>query len=217
MRGRGRAAFCILGSAAAHAALIAGLAQPHAGQGSLPPHPGLRVRLVLPQVAAAPDAGALSAVSPSVPVAPPPEAAVAPQAADTPPSLVPQELPAAAPPAPVPAPDRPRYYLPSELSERTRLADDANPDLVLSLPGVQAQDLDLRLLINRDGGVDQVVIEGSQQGAQLDGPAKEAVLQAFAHLQFVPGKLDGHMVNSQLRIQVHLDTALQVLSSVTVH
>lgn len=209
MKGIRRAAPCLVGSVAAHAALVLAfaLAHAHGGQGALPgPSHALQVRLALPHAATPPPASRV------LPAAPRPSAAEpASQAPAAPTSTA--SLPIV--PAPAPAPDlkKPRYYLPSELTERPRLAAEANPDMSLSVPDVPAQDVELRLLINRDGTVDEVVIDR----ADTDQRIKDAVAQAFSHLTFVPGKLHDMMVNSQVRIQVRLDAAVDVVSSVAVH
>lgn len=99
--------------------------------------------------------------------------------------------------------DIPYYYSLKQLTEKPRVIEDATTNMTLILPGVENQNLILRLLINEQGGVDQVEIEQST----LDKDVSAVVTGGFGKLRFLPGKIDGVAVKCQLRIEVSLENA----------
>lgn len=223
MKGSSRAAFCLMGSAAVHAGIVAALVQTHGDVDAVPvrSHP-LQVRLAASSGFGAVTGGAAqrSGLRSSGPTDlerrlaafMPEHAPVAPVAPALPPL---EQVALAALPGPGPASQRAgvRYYLPSELHERPHLAESVEPNLTMPVADLPPQDLELRLMINRDGTIDAVVIEDDR----VDARVRDAVVLQFQRLTFSPGKLDGRAVNSQIRIQVHLDAAAEVISRTVVH
>jgi len=225
MKKGGRATLCILASVAAHAGLVLALALPHGGQGTSPmPSRAFQVRLVTAAAAAGVDAAGTHPHSPAPPLAAvmPPVAEIAPPPLDVATLAQPVALAAPAGPA-LPSlqaaatPDRPRYYLPSELDERPRVVGDVFPDQSMAVPDVPPQDLVVRLMINGEGRVDDVVIEQARDDGPGAANVRDVVRRAFLQVVFAPGRLRGINVNSQMRIQVHLDAPVQVQSRVAVH
>jgi hypothetical protein len=124
---------------------------------------------------------------------------------DTSPAIATSAIPIAselAPNAAAPI-DIPYYYSLKQLTEKPRVIEDATTNMTLILPGVENQNLILRLLINEQGGVDQVEIEQST----LDKDVSAVVTGGFGKLRFLPGKIDGVAVKCQLRIEVSLENA----------
>ena len=107
--------------------------------------------------------------------------------------------------AAVAAIDIPYYYSLKQLTEKPRVVEDATTNMNLVLPGVETQNVILRLLINEQGAIDQVEIEHSTLMSDIE----PIVTAAFAKLRFSPGKIDGVAVKCQLQIEVSLENADQ--------
>lgn len=99
--------------------------------------------------------------------------------------------------------DIPYYHSLKQLTEKPRVVEDAASGMNLILPGVETQNVILRLLINEQGVVDQVEIEHSTLMSNIEA----VVTAAFAKLRFTPGKIDGVAVKCQLQIEVSLENA----------
>jgi hypothetical protein len=104
------------------------------------------------------------------------------------------------------APAGPYYYRPRELTRRPILLGDAISRLVIELPGFPPVPVILRLLISDDGVVDRVLVEDSY----LPEVIETQIVQAFANVRFLPGKIDDTAVRSQLRLEVRLENAAEV-------
>lgn len=102
---------------------------------------------------------------------------------------------------PVIKPSEPYYFSMNELSEMPQVVLDLSPSLVFSLPNASAQLAVLRLLINEQGGIDQVLTEDSL----LSESDQRLVIDTFLKTKFQPGKINGVLVRSQMTIEVRLD------------
>jgi hypothetical protein len=97
-------------------------------------------------------------------------------------------------------------YVPaSQLDVKPQVVRDIDPDLLENFRGVQAQWLNLTLLINEYGDVDQVIIESFVKTSDLPEQLLADLKQRFLEARFTPGRLQNQAVRSQLRIRVHLD------------
>jgi len=97
-------------------------------------------------------------------------------------------------------------YVPaSQLDVKPQIVRDIDPDLLENFRGVQAQWLNLTLLINEYGDVDQVFIELTSMTSDLPEQLLADLKQRFIEARFTPGRLQNQVVRSQLRIRVHLD------------
>ena len=97
-------------------------------------------------------------------------------------------------------------YLPASLLDlKPQIVRDIDPELLENFRGVQAQWLNLRLLINEYGDVDQVIVEPFSIDTDLPERLLADVKQRFLEARFTPGRLHNQSVRSQLRIRVHLD------------
>lgn len=105
-----------------------------------------------------------------------------------------------APIFPVVMPPEPYYFLVDELTENPRVEVDISPELVFFVPNGMSQLAILRLLINEQGDVDQVMVEGSA----LPKETQHLMIDAFSKTKFQPGKIDGISVKSELEIEVAL-------------
>lgn len=106
--------------------------------------------------------------------------------------------------APSPTMDSP-YVPASQLDVKPQIVRDIDPDLLENFRGVQAQWLNLTLLINEYGDVDRVFIELTSMTSDLPEQLLADLKQRFIEAQFTPGRLQNQVVRSQLRIRVHLD------------
>jgi hypothetical protein len=105
------------------------------------------------------------------------------------------------PPSPMTHP-----YLPaSQLDFKPQIVRDIDPELLENYRGVQAQWLNLTLLINEYGDVDQVIVEPFSMNSDLPERLLADLKQRFLEARFTPGRLHNQLVRSQLRIRVHLD------------
>ena len=97
-------------------------------------------------------------------------------------------------------------YLPaSQLDFKPQIVRDIDPELLENFRGVQAQWLNLTLLINEYGDVDQVIVEPFSMAYDLPERLLADVKQRFLEARFTPGLLHNQSVRSQLRIRVNLD------------
>ena len=78
---------------------------------------------------------------------------------------------------------------------------DIHPELPASLQGVEPQSVDLLLLINIFGDVDQVLLESLPT---LSASMVQELQQHFQVMRFMPGQWQGQAVPSALRIRVKL-------------
>ncbi len=93
-------------------------------------------------------------------------------------------------------------YLPaSMLTQRPIVLVDIHPELPASLQGVEPQFVDLLLLINTYGDVDQVLLESLPT---LSASMVRELRQHFQVMRFMPGQWEGQAVPSALRIRVQL-------------
>jgi hypothetical protein len=93
-------------------------------------------------------------------------------------------------------------YLPaSMLTQRPIVLVDIHPELPASLQGVEPQSVDLLLLINVFGDVDQVLLESVPT---LSASMVQELQQHFQVMRFMPGQWQGQAVPSALRIRVKL-------------
>ena len=93
-------------------------------------------------------------------------------------------------------------YLPaSMLTQRPIVLVDIHPELPESLQGVDPQFVDLLLLINAFGDVDQVRLESLPA---LSASMVQELQQHFQVMRFMPGQWEGQAVPSALRIRVKL-------------
>lgn len=95
----------------------------------------------------------------------------------------------------------PHYFPMNELSEMPQVILDLSPSLIFSLPNALAQLAVLRLFINEQGGIDQVLIDDSF----LSESDQNLVIDTFLKTKFQPGKINGLRVKSQMKIEVRLD------------
>jgi hypothetical protein len=97
-------------------------------------------------------------------------------------------------------------YVPaSQLDVKPQIVKDIDPDLLENFRGVLAQWLNLTLLINEYGDVDQVIIESLHMTPDLPEGLLADLKQRFLEARFSPGRLNNQSVRSSLRIRVHLD------------
>ena len=97
-------------------------------------------------------------------------------------------------------------YLPaSQLDVKPQIVRDIDPELLENFRGVQAQWLNLTLLINEYGDVDQVIVEPFSMTSDIPERLLADLKQRFIEARFTPGRLHNQLVRSQLRIRVHLD------------
>jgi hypothetical protein len=103
---------------------------------------------------------------------------------------------------PIVMPPEPHYFVSSELTERPRVLRDISAEQRRILPDLIPGRSLVQLLINERGEVDQVVIADSR----LSEEGKRFVIETLDKIIFIPGKLNGTLVKSQLRIEVTLET-----------
>ena len=93
-------------------------------------------------------------------------------------------------------------YLPaSMLTQRPIVLMDIDPELPESLQGAEPQFVELLLLINAYGDVDQVRLVSVPA---LSASMVEELRQHFQVMRFMPGQWEGRAVPSALRIRVRL-------------
>lgn len=112
----------------------------------------------------------------------------------------------AAPVLEITVPTGPYYFRPSELTRRPILLGDTISRLVVELPGFPPVPVILRLLIGDDGAVDRVVVEASY----LPDAVESQIVEAFANVRFLPGKIEDTAVRSQLKIEVRLENVSDI-------
>jgi hypothetical protein len=94
-----------------------------------------------------------------------------------------------------------RYLPASMLTQRPIVLLDIHPELPESLQGVETQFVNLLLLINAFGDVDQVRLESVPT---LSAAMIQELRQHFQVMRFMPGQWEGQAVPSALRIRVQL-------------
>lgn len=94
-----------------------------------------------------------------------------------------------------------RYLPASMLTQRPIVLLDIHPELPESLQGVEPQFVNLLLLINAYGDVDQVRLESVPA---LSAAMVQELRQHFQVMRFMPGQWEGQAVPSALRIRVQL-------------
>lgn len=93
-------------------------------------------------------------------------------------------------------------YLPaSMLTQRPIVLVDIEPELPASLQGAEPQFVNLLLLINAYGDVEQVLLESLPT---LSASMVQELRQHFQVMRFMPGQWQGQAVPSALRIRVQL-------------
>jgi hypothetical protein len=93
-------------------------------------------------------------------------------------------------------------YLPvALLTQRPAVLHDIDPELPESLRKLQPQSVQLLLLINEYGDIDQVELESV---AALPTNLLDELRRHFQAMRFIPGRLDDRAVRSALRIRVRL-------------
>lgn len=98
------------------------------------------------------------------------------------------------------------HYLPaSQLDVRPQVINDIDSDLLANFRGVEAQSLDLVLLINEYGDVDHVIFDAWSTSLNLPDSLLNDLRQRFMEARFLPGSVKNQSVASKLRIRVHLD------------
>ncbi|GGC71189.1 hypothetical protein GCM10011396_17910 [Undibacterium terreum] len=98
----------------------------------------------------------------------------------------------------------PAYYLPTnQITEKPVVKLDVSSDVALVLASNQPRSAVLRLLINENGSIDQVIME---QG-DFSETEKQALINACMHMEFEPGKKDGSPVKTEMRIQMTIEPA----------
>ena len=97
-------------------------------------------------------------------------------------------------------------YLPvSQLDVKPQVVKDIDPNLLENFHGVQAQWLNILLLINEYGDVDQVIVDHTQHTSDLPDLLVDNLKQRFLEARFLPGRLDNQSVRSQMRIRIRLE------------
>jgi hypothetical protein len=92
----------------------------------------------------------------------------------------------------------PYYYRTSELDKVPAVQQDVLDSLPVALPGEKPVKTVLRLLINDQGDIDEILVENSQLPLQ----ATKLLVEKFSRMKFEPGKIAGAPVRSQLTIEV---------------
>lgn len=107
----------------------------------------------------------------------------------------------------------PYYFQSQELTEKPRVFRDIPADMVIVLPDVPTQPVIARLYINEHGDIDKVELENSELGEE----AQRFVTNAFAKIKFVPGRIDGAQVKSQLKIEFMIQSAIHFNAPIVQH
>jgi hypothetical protein len=98
------------------------------------------------------------------------------------------------------------HYLPaSQLDVKPQVVRDIDPDLLENFRGVEAQWLNLIVLINEYGDVDQVIFDAYSNHVHLPDSLLNDLKQRFMEARFLPGRIKNQSVASELRIRVHLE------------
>lgn len=108
---------------------------------------------------------------------------------------------------PVLLPGEPHYFDLNELTEQPALVRDIAPEKsMVAVSNDVPRSLVLNLLINEQGGIDQVEFEG----VTLPEQVQHLVSDLFSALKFQPGKRKDVAVKSRMQIEVTLQDILQV-------
>ena len=95
-------------------------------------------------------------------------------------------------------PPAPHYFPSSELTVKPQVSADIPQNLGDSLTSDERNAATFRLQINEQGEVDQVIVEDSN----FSEKDEHLVVNAFQKMKFGPGKIDGKVVKSELKIEV---------------
>ena len=96
-------------------------------------------------------------------------------------------------------------YLPaSALTERPVIVNDIDSELSERFSGIAAQSMTMILLINEYGDIDNVLFDDAIAAETLPLVLRADLVQRFLEARFLPGRLHGQPVRSQLRIAVSL-------------
>ncbi|MES2106993.1 MAG: hypothetical protein V4634_23460 [Pseudomonadota bacterium] len=98
-------------------------------------------------------------------------------------------------------PPQPYYFPTDQLTEKPQVAQDIPPELALALSGASPRAAILRLLINENGDIDQVIIEESNFSEE----EKNRIIEACKKMKFKPGKLEEIPVNTEMLIELTID------------
>jgi hypothetical protein len=98
------------------------------------------------------------------------------------------------------------HYLPaSQLDVKPQVVRDIDPNLLENFRGVEAQWLNLIVLINEYGDVDKVIFDAYSSDTHLPDSLINDLKQRFMEARFLPGRLKDQSVASELRIRVRLE------------
>ncbi|MGZ3237682.1 MAG: hypothetical protein ACXU8A_09940 [Burkholderiaceae bacterium] len=92
------------------------------------------------------------------------------------------------------------YLPPLELTRAARVREDIDTKFILKVPDISAQSATVLLLINEQGEIDKISLEGSQ----LPEKIQKLVINAFPRIKFFPGKIGNTAVKSQVKFEVTL-------------
>lgn len=124
------------------------------------------------------------------------------------PAILEQHLASHASLIPVIRQDEQQYFHSRELSEKALILNVALLDSApLLLTDVPSQLAVLRFLINEQGNIDQVLVEGSRFSPR----AERLIVETFSKLKFQAGKIGDLAVKSQLRIEIKVQNDGELL------
>ncbi|CAN5394196.1 hypothetical protein BH11PSE11_BH11PSE11_12710 [soil metagenome] len=138
-------------------------------------------------------------------------------------SVAPTPRPSIHPPSPADTAEQPppvidlllppdtEYFPTTVLTEKPVVVKDIPPDLAALLKNRAANSAVLRLQINEQGSIDQVIVDFSQ----FSEDDQKLLIEAFSKLQFAPGKIDGIPVKSQMRIEIKMERVTPVATLAT--
>jgi len=101
--------------------------------------------------------------------------------------------------------DTATYYPSQILGEKPRILDDPLYEMAHKLPTEATGTLVLRLQINTEGTMDDVIVEKSDIKAAYLPQLQRAAMG----MRFTPGRIDGKAVNTEMRIEVEIDNLRQ--------
>lgn len=120
------------------------------------------------------------------------------------PALTPSILPS---PRKIPAsvPKSPHYYSSSLLEETPRILNDFRTEMTQVVSELVRKPSVLRILLNEDGTVDNVLLDAPEANEQI----ADSLRKAFQNWKFHPGMLNGQAVKSELVLAVDGDDVSQ--------
>ena len=95
-------------------------------------------------------------------------------------------------------PARPYYFQARQLSEKTHGSLDIPAELASALAGDLPRHAKMRLQINEDGEVDQVIVDTSSFSAT----EQQLLIEEFQKKRFEAGKIDGQGVKSEISLEI---------------